>query len=67
MKPRAEYADLVGLWWDLVELYEITDHENRVGGKWDQHDVLFTKTLIQCGWTLEEWNWACDADVKASK
>ena len=55
MHGKAEYEDLVGLWHDLVKLFELKD-VSRDNPKWLQHDELFVKTLGTCNWTLEEWN-----------
>ena len=60
-EAKADYVDLVDVWWKTAEVFEVgavAAEPARVN--W--HASVFERILIQCGWSVQEWN-----DVNASK
>ena len=54
-EAKADYVDLVDAWWKTAELFEVTPTTvEAVRTSWHAH--VFERILIQCGWSVQEWN-----------
>jgi hypothetical protein len=59
MNHKAELTDLIDVWWKTADIMEASSASASQERKsWHAH--IFEKILIQCGWTIEEWNEAMD-------
>jgi len=51
---KAKYMDLVDTWWKTADVLDARPPANDTRVSWHAH--VFEKILIQCGWSVQEWN-----------
>lgn len=54
MTNKAEYVDLVDTWWKTADVLDARPPTNEARSNW--HAVVFERILVQCGWSVQEWN-----------
>jgi len=57
---KADFSELADTWWKTATALEALPGAEQVRVDWHAH--VFEKILVQCGWTVQEWN-----EVVASK
>ena len=57
---KADYKDLIDVWWETARVLEALPGADDTHVGW--HSSIFEKILVQCGWTVEEWNEAVETD-----
>lgn len=56
MNRKANYDDLADAWWKTAHCMKAVPSDETSEAMKIWHSVVFEKILIQCGWTIEEWN-----------
>ena len=56
MNQKADYDDLADAWWKTAKCMKAIPQEETSEAIRVWHSTVFEKILIQCGWTIEEWN-----------
>jgi hypothetical protein len=56
MNQKADYDELADAWWKTAKCMNAVPSEETSEAIRVWHSTVFEKILIQCGWTIEEWN-----------
>lgn len=55
MKLKADIHELIDIWWKTAEIMDAMPATASQELK-NWHAYVFEKILIQCGWSVTEWN-----------